>query len=105
MDVMRRLAATIALVALLACSSAGTCWAQLAGANAGHECCPKSGDTMTVPAKSCASTIAAVGQVDVVPPSASQLMPDPPAATLSAVPISAFAPAFPVVAPPLILRI
>jgi hypothetical protein len=106
MDVMRRLAASVALLALLVCSSAGTCWVQIAGTSAGHDCCPEgSGDTMAGSAQACASTIAPVVPVDLAPPSAAAttLLASP--ASPLAIPIEAFAPGFPILRPPLILRI
>ena len=101
---MRRLAASISLVALLACSSMGTCWAMLATAGSGHECC-ESGASLAAPAQACASTLATVAPVDVAAPAETPLAPIElaPAAHLASA--SAFAPAFPVLAPPLILRI
>jgi hypothetical protein len=106
MMVMRRLAAAFALVALLACSSAGTCWAQLAAASEGHECCPPSGrSTLAAPAKACASPIAAVGPVGWVPAPFVSATPGPLVSATWAAPATAFPSAFPVLRPPLILRI
>jgi hypothetical protein len=104
MDTMRRLAATLSIVALLACSSMGTCWAMLAAAGSGHDCC-ESGASLAAPAKACASTLATVSPVDVAAPAEAPvaLLELGPAAYTA--PVHAFAPAFPVLAPPLILRI
>jgi hypothetical protein len=105
MVTMRRLAAAFALVALLACSSAGTCWAMLATAGSSHDCCESDGGALSAPTRPCASTLATVAQVDLVPPAIVPGVLAPAKVASPRAPVSAFSAAFPVIAPPLVLRI
>jgi hypothetical protein len=103
--VAHRFAALVALVAVLACSSVGTCWLRLA-ATTGHDCCEQ-GSRMEAAARPCGSTVASVPLIEVLAPAVwvsavPALSPSVAAPRASAV---AFAPAFPVFAPPQILRI
>lgn len=100
-----RFAALVALVAVLACSSVGTCWLRLA-TTSGHDCC-KQDSKMEAAARPCGSTAASVPLVELQAPAVwvsavPALSPSVAAQRPSAV---AFAPAFPVFAPPQILRI
>lgn len=100
-----RLAAAVAVTALLACSSLGLCWRQLGGER--HECCA-GGETMSAPVNPCGSPVATVSPVKLPTPQAATALPvlseTPPAATLPPSP-RAFSPSFRVMPPPLVLRI
>jgi hypothetical protein len=100
-----RLAALVALGAVLACSSAGTCWLRLAAAS-GHDCCTQDSKMEAAP-RPCGSTLASVPSIEVPAPAVwvaavPALSPSVEAERPSA---AAFAPAFRVLAPPRILRI
>ena len=101
----RRLAATVALSGLLACSGLGMCWTRVVPVAQGHDCCAGSGDGISRAAQPCSGDASYV-KAESVPPSA------PTSAPVAVVPTStdivwpaAFAPSFPVKAPPLVLRI
>jgi hypothetical protein len=69
-EVLRRSAAGVALASLLACSSLGLCWRQVASAwSPGHDCCSK-GESQAAPAKACASLVAHETVVKLAPPPA-----------------------------------
>ena len=98
----RRLAAVYALGALLACSSAGTCWLRLT-APAAHHCCEKGVNVK--PAKPCASEVASVAPVVLEPPALTHALGSdllPSASTSLPGGVFALAPAR---EPPLVLRI
>jgi hypothetical protein len=99
---LRPAAAAIVLSAILACSGLGTCWKQFA--RSAHDCCEN--ESAMAPAKTCASAVAQTVAVDLVAPSAIGWTVFSTAAVESAEPsAAAFAPAFPVKSPPLVLRI
>jgi len=64
MDSMRRACASVGLLVLLVCSSAGICWTELV--RSGHDCCDQA-DGMA-PAKGCASTLHSSGRVTLAVP-------------------------------------
>ena len=100
--VARRLVGVVALVAVLACSSIGTCWLKLA--KGGHDCCEQEA-SMAAPVRACGTTATSVASVEVAPLALSVSVPvPPPSATILKVPDGIPA-AFPVTDPPLILRI
>jgi ACR3 family arsenite efflux pump ArsB len=100
--IARRLAGAIALVALVACSSMGTCWLRLATAD--HDCCEQ-GAAMAAPVNPCGATAASVASVEVAPPALSVSMRvQAPSATILSIPQSVPI-TFPVTGPPLVLRI
>jgi hypothetical protein len=103
-SVMRHVAAAVALVALLACSSVGTCWLRLTATSA-HDCCEQ--DTaMKAPPRPCGSTAASVAPVELAPPVLASAVPvDPPHVVVERSTAAAFAPGYRVLVPPLILRI
>ena len=104
-SVAHRLAALVALVAVLACSNLGTCWLRLTAAR-GHECCEQD-STMKAAPQPCGSTATAVPLVEVQAPTEwVAAVPVPPvSAALERPGPAAFARTFRVLAPPLILRI
>ena len=103
-SVLRHAAAAVALVALLACSSAGTCWFRLADSS-GHDCCEE-GATVKAPPRPCGSTAASVAPVQLAPPVLASAVPvDPPSVMAERPSASAFAPGHRVLTPPLVLRI
>jgi hypothetical protein len=102
---LNRLAAAVAMTAILACSGMGLCW-RLVQPNA-HDCCSgASHAAISVPATPCTSAATAVDAVKLVPPQVA------PALFVSTMP-RPFALAFPpragasplLVKPPLVLRI
>ena len=103
--VAHRFAALVALVAVLACSSVGTCWLRLA-TTSGHDCC-KQDSKMEAAQRPCGSTAASVPSIEVPAPAVwvaavPALSPSVGAERPSA---AAFPPAFRVLPPPQILRI
>jgi hypothetical protein len=104
MRFLARLAAAFSVVSILACSGLGLCWESVAAHR--HDCCQR--EDAKTPPKPCASAGADVQPVKVAPavllvlPVGMTLLPQQP--TMSQ-PASAFAPAFPMKAPPLVLRI
>ena len=105
MRVLARLATAATLVAVLACSSLGTCWLHFVGN--GHSCCPQAAATLAASSKPCASAAVPVSSAVVAPPLAAPVydLPAPQALFSGQRTDSAFAPALPVRSPPLILRI
>ena len=76
----RRLDGAVALIALIACSSMGTCWLKLA--KGGHDCCEQE-SALAVPVKPCGATAASVASVEVAPPAPSVSVPvQAPSATI-----------------------
>lgn len=103
-SVLRHAAAAVALVALLACSSVGTCWFRLAESS-GHDCCEQ-GATLEAPPRPCGSTAASVASVQLAPPVLASAVPvDPPSVMAERPSASAFPAGYRVVTPPLVLRI
>jgi hypothetical protein len=99
----RRLAAAAALSGLLACSGLGMCWTRVVPT--AHDCCTSAGGQIARRSRPCAGEASYV-KAESLPPS---VAPAPMVADLApprAVwPGAAFAPAFPVKSPPLVLRI
>ena len=101
---VRHVTTAVALVALLACSSAGTCWFRLAARTA-HDCCEQDA-TMQAPARPCGSDAIAISGVELAPPAVTAYVHLPPLSTGSDAPLGGFfAPADHVLDPPLVLRI
>jgi hypothetical protein len=103
--VARRLPAVVALVAVLACSNVGTCWLRLT-ATIGHDCCEQDTTLQAAP-RPCGSTATTVPLLELQAPMAwvSALPTVPPSVGADRPSPAAFAPAFRVLVPPLILRI
>jgi len=103
-SVAYRFAAVVALGTLLVCSNVGTCWLRLA-ASSGHDCCEQD-STMKAAPKPCGSTATSVPLTELPAPLAwVSAVPALPLSATAPSSLAAFAPAFPVLAPPLILRI
>jgi hypothetical protein len=101
---VRRTAAGLALLTLLACSSLGTCWVRLA-ASTRHHCCAQ-GPAVQAQAKPCGSTAVSTPTVALAAPSdASQPLPHLDVRTNLAPRAGTFGPADHVLDPPLVLRI
>jgi hypothetical protein len=101
--ILARAAAASALIAILACSSLGVCWRQLARDS--HDCCTDRG-AMTQKARPCAAAVASETAVKVVPPAGTVItfegpLPAPAAGTASVAPVPALLPQ----SPPLVLRV
>ena len=101
MEGMRRAAASFALLSLLACSSAGVCWAEVV--RSAHACCESAPSVS--PAKACASTVDAAAPILLAVPAEHHPAPVAAFTVTELRPVSAFAPAFHVLPPPLVLRI
>jgi hypothetical protein len=100
-----RLAAGVALVALLACSGLGLCWRQIA--RDAHDCCENSSSAIATPTRACASVVASEASVKVIPP-AVRTVPvsfDLLVAMRSTRVVEVSAPTLPPKAAPLVLRI
>jgi hypothetical protein len=98
---MRRALASITLLTLLACSSAGVCWTVLV--RSGHECCDTA-ESMA-PAKGCASSLEPVGQVTFLAPSETGALTPRTFSASALLPVSPSAPELHGPAPPLVLRV
>lgn len=61
-----RIAACVALTAILACSGLGLCWRQF-GSAAAHDCCAADETQIATPAKPCAAPGAVVTVVKIAP--------------------------------------
>lgn len=98
---MRRTFASIMLLALVACSSAGVCWAEIA--RSAHACC--GGAETMAPAKGCDSALESVAKVTVALPFGPDVLL--PAASTAPVVfrVSASEPDSHGPSPPLVLRI
>jgi hypothetical protein len=102
---MRRFAASVALLGLLACSGFGMCWTRVVPLVHHHDCCTSAGDRISRPAQPCAGEASFV-KATFVPPSAPADAPVAVVATPAvATTAAAFAPSFRVKDPPLVLRI
>ncbi|SRR5712691_10349494 len=100
----RRLAAAAALSGLLACSGLGMCWTRVVPA--AHDGCASAGDRISRLPQPCAGDASYV-KAESVPASAPAPAPvaDVALAARAVWVAGAFAPAFPVKSPPLVLRI
>src|ERR1700687_5604070 len=100
----RRLAPAAALSGLLACSGLGMCWTRVVPA--AHDCGTSAGDRIARPSQPCAGDASYVKAKSLPPSVAPALAMVADLASPRAVwPAAAFAPAFPVKAPPLVLRV
>ena len=101
----KRVAASVALTALLACSGLGLCWMQLVPRKQHHCCAPD--PTSLTPAKPCSGAVALVALPTLAPPSAlaSPLLAQPIVAVQMRRPDPLAAAALPQRSPPLVLRI
>jgi hypothetical protein len=98
---LRRLAASLTLVSVLACSGLGLCWQTLASLS--HACCEHES---AAPARSCSAVGTKVAAPELAPPTVAVLTVSPwLTRPLMEQAVSAFAPAFAVHPPPLVLRI
>ena len=98
-----RVAAGLALIAILACSGLGLCWQQFG--KGGHDCCSADEAQLSTPAKACAAPAATVLTVKVTPPPLVSALPAIAPMGHAAVCFRASHPAFAVKDPPLVLRI
>jgi len=64
--VLFRIAACVALTAILACSGLGLCWRQF-GSGEAHDCCAADETQIATPAKPCAASATAVTVVKIAP--------------------------------------
>jgi hypothetical protein len=94
------------LSGLLACSGLGMCWTRVVPIAHAHHCCASSGDRLSKAPQPCAGEASYV-KAESVPASAPASAPAAIVATSTdaAWPAAAFAPSFPVKAPPLVLRV
>jgi hypothetical protein len=103
--VLFRIAASVALTAILACSGLGLCWRQFGSAGA-HDCCAADETQFATPAKPCAAPGAAVTVVKVAPALPATGRIGTPEGVESASASRAFAPpAFKMKSAPVVLRI
>jgi hypothetical protein len=100
---VRFAAAAVAFVALLACSSAGTCWFRLAARTA-HDCCEQDA-AMQEAGRPCGSTAVVAAAVELAAPVTVPVVVPPVSVGAEAPGGVVFAPSEHVLDPPLVLRI